>query len=77
MNQRLDDARGGNQTLWRWLERAVVEGLLCKRGTGRKGEPNRYWIPGQEEEWQKDPLYTPSIDEIMESVMKMTIGGNG
>jgi hypothetical protein len=59
-----------NTTLWRWLERATREGLVLKRGTGQKNQPNRYWLPGKEEEWQNDPLYTPTYEEIMESVEK-------
>ncbi|HEV3237328.1 MAG TPA: AAA family ATPase [Gemmataceae bacterium] len=60
-----------NTTLWRWLERATREGLVQKRGAGQKNEPNRYWLTGMEEKWQKDPLYTPSFDEIMESIERL------
>jgi hypothetical protein len=45
------------QTLWRWLERAVGEGLLLRDGTGHRNEPFRYWMPVREAEWMKDPLY--------------------
>jgi hypothetical protein len=55
-------------TLWRWLDRAAKEGLVLKSGQGRKQSPYRYCLPGQEEEWMKNPLYTPSPDEIMEMV---------
>lgn len=61
-------------TLWRWLDRAGQEGLALKRGTGHKNDPHRYWLPGQEEIWQKDPLYTPTFEEIMESFHKGTQG---
>ncbi|MFL5243703.1 MAG: AAA family ATPase [Gemmataceae bacterium] len=55
-------------TLWRWMERATGEGLVQKRGSGRKNEPNRYWLPAKEKEWANDPFYTPSLDELMEMV---------
>jgi hypothetical protein len=42
-------------TLWRWLERAVGEKLLLREGTGRKNDPFRYWLPGQEEKWKVPP----------------------
>jgi hypothetical protein len=44
-------------TLWRWLEQAAGRGLVLKEGTGRKTRPFRYWLPGKEEEWRKDPVY--------------------
>jgi hypothetical protein len=44
-------------TLWRWLERAVAEGLLRREGTGHSHTPFRYWLPEREAEWMKDPLY--------------------
>jgi hypothetical protein len=43
--------------LWRWLERGVAEGKVRRAGSGRKGDPFRYWLAAQEEEWRKDPLY--------------------
>jgi hypothetical protein len=55
----LPSGRGSptEQTLWRWLERAVAEGLLLREGTGHRDEPFRYWLPEREAEWMKDPLY--------------------
>jgi len=44
-------------TLWRWLDRAVADGLVCQEGTGRKHDPFRYCLPGQQARWQRDPLY--------------------
>jgi hypothetical protein len=38
------------QTLWRWLERAVGEGLLRRDGTGHCNAPFRYWLPQREGE---------------------------
>ena len=32
-------------TLWRWLSRAVAEGILQQQGTGRCADPFRYWLP--------------------------------
>jgi hypothetical protein len=64
----LDPPAPSYVTLWRWLDRAVREGLVLKRGSGHRDQPHRYWLPGQEEEWNKNPLYTPSVDEVMEMV---------
>jgi hypothetical protein len=46
-----------DMTLYRWLERAVAEGLLLRDGTGHCTSPFRYWLPAREEEWMKEPLY--------------------
>jgi hypothetical protein len=46
-----------DRTLWRWLERAVAEGLLLREGTGHRDEQFRYWLPGREAAWMRDPLY--------------------
>ena len=43
--------------LRRWLQRAVALGLVLEQGTGMKTDPFRYALPGQEDEWRKDPLY--------------------
>src|SRR5262245_60068171 len=51
-------------TLWRWLERAVARGLLCRDGTGQKRAPFRYWLPGQEEVWKSDPLSLSELPEL-------------
>jgi hypothetical protein len=44
-------------SLWRWLERAAAQGLVCQDGSGKKNAPFRYWLPGQVEKWGKDPLH--------------------
>jgi hypothetical protein len=36
-------------TLYRWLERAVGQGLLLREGSGRRRDAFRYWLPGHEE----------------------------
>jgi hypothetical protein len=38
----------GETTLWRWLDRGIAEGKLCRSGHGRKYSPYRYWLPGHE-----------------------------
>jgi AAA domain len=43
-----DFERPSDMSLWRWLERAVAAGLVCRDGTGRKNAPFRYWLPGRE-----------------------------
>jgi len=45
------------QTLYRWLERAVAGGLLHREGTGHRSTPFRYWLPAREAEWQADPRW--------------------
>jgi hypothetical protein len=36
-------------TLWRWLSRAVAQGIVRQEGTGRPRDPFRYWLPQREE----------------------------
>jgi hypothetical protein len=40
-------------TLWRWLSRAVAQGIVRQEGTGRPRDPFRYWLP------QREPLLRP------------------
>jgi hypothetical protein len=35
---------------------AVESGQVCREGTGRR-KAYRYWLPGREEVFAKDPLY--------------------
>jgi AAA domain-containing protein len=35
-------------TLSRWLKRATRQGVVCCRGSGYRGDPLRYWLPGRE-----------------------------
>jgi hypothetical protein len=35
-------------TLARWLQRATRQGLVCSCGSGYRGDPFRYWLPGHE-----------------------------
>jgi hypothetical protein len=37
------------------LTRAVAAGLVCQEGTGRRADPLRYWLPGQEKKWRAIP----------------------
>jgi hypothetical protein len=43
-------------TLWRWLERAVAEGLVLREGVGPTSDPFRYWLAEQEAKWAADPV---------------------
>jgi hypothetical protein len=43
-----DFPRPSEATLIRWLNRAVAAALVCQEGTGRRADPLRYWLPGQE-----------------------------
>jgi hypothetical protein len=35
-------------TLQRWLTRATDQGLICRAGSGYRGDAFRYWLPGRE-----------------------------
>jgi hypothetical protein len=51
------EAWPGDGLLLRRLGQAVSRGVLLREGTGRKGSPHRFWLPGQEEKWKHDPLH--------------------
>ena len=34
-------------TLWRWLSRAVAQGVMRHAGSGRPPDPFRYWLPAR------------------------------
>jgi hypothetical protein len=34
--------------LSRWLRRAAEQGVICRSGSGYRGDPFRYWLPGRE-----------------------------
>jgi hypothetical protein len=53
-----DFPRPSEATLIRWLNRAAQAALVCQEGTGRRADPLRYWLPGQEKKWQADPNFT-------------------
>jgi hypothetical protein len=62
-----DFVRPSPAALWRWLDRAVKEGLILQEGTGRKNDPFKYWLDGMEEVWKSgelelDPL--PDLDPL-------------
>ena len=43
--RRVHQLKQGSQ---RWLRRASAQGLLCRLGTGCRGDGFRYWLPGRE-----------------------------
>jgi hypothetical protein len=43
-------------TLWRWLDRAVDEGLVLREGEGRCNSPFRYYLAEKIVQWLDDPL---------------------
>ena len=51
-------------SVWRWLERAVAEGKVCRDGKGRKGRPYRYWLPEQMEVWRRQPFFLEDLPEL-------------
>jgi hypothetical protein len=40
--------------LWRWLSRAVAQGVVRHEGTGHPHDPFRYWLPAREEMMRPD-----------------------
>lgn len=46
-----DHPRPDATTLWRWLDRALLDHRVQQSGRGRCGDPYRYWIPGYESRW--------------------------
>jgi hypothetical protein len=63
-------------TLWKWLDRAVAQGLLCQDGFGHKNDPFYYWLPGQIEAWRQDPIAKLHLDQqqAMRTVQGLTAG---
>jgi hypothetical protein len=51
-------------TLFRWLQRAVAQGLLRQTGRGARNDPFRYWLPSQETTWLNDPLASLHMPEL-------------
>jgi AAA domain len=51
-----------DKTLWRWLDRAVSQGLVKMQGAGRRNSAYRYWLPECEEAWRRDPLRLRDIE---------------
>src|SRR5262249_6067129 len=66
-----------DQTLWRWLERAVSEKLLCREGTRHRNEPFRYWLPGHEAETAEDPLARLRREDAEETARLLREMGRG
>jgi hypothetical protein len=51
-------------SLYRWLRRAVEQGLLRQDGLGKCKNPFRYWLPESEARWRKDPLSIFRMPEL-------------
>ena len=45
-------------TLWKWLTRAVREGLVEQDGEGTRKDPYRNALPGMRDVWQQRFLET-------------------
>ena len=43
-----EDDKPDRSTLWRWLKRASQQGVICCSGSGERGDPFLYWLPGRE-----------------------------
>ena len=59
----------GEVTLWRWLERAVAQGLVVQEGSGRRNDPYRYWLPGREAQWDDDRL--PDLEALLAEMQQI------
>jgi AAA domain len=59
-----DFPRPHPSNLWRWLDRAVNDGLVLRDGLGRKRQPFRYWLPGAEERWMDRGFYFEDIPDL-------------
>lgn len=51
-------------TVWKWLDRALDRGLICRAGTGHKNDPFIYWLPAQMEKWRADPIANLYLSQI-------------
>jgi hypothetical protein len=49
-----DDDKPDSSTLWRWLARAVAEGVVRQEGRGRPQDPLRYWLPARQNMMRPD-----------------------
>jgi hypothetical protein len=65
-----DHPRPDPATVWEWLERAVELGQVLRDGRGRKNDPYRYWLPGQEgkEHWRQS--YFDQMREMQEEMRR-------
>jgi hypothetical protein len=43
-----EEDRPDRSTLARWLKRAAQQGVICRSGSGYRGDGYRYWLPGHE-----------------------------
>jgi hypothetical protein len=43
-----EDGAPERSTLSRWLKRATAQGVICCSGSGYRGDPFVYWLPGRE-----------------------------
>jgi hypothetical protein len=68
-------------TLWRWLETAVAQGLLHQEGNGSKSDPFRYWLPHREHQLRPGPgatleeLQTWNARRVRESLDRIRTDG--
>ena len=59
-----DYPKPGLTVLWRWLERAVADGLVLRSGSGRRRDPFRYWLPGREAELDNGLAPLPELPPL-------------
>jgi hypothetical protein len=57
-------------TLWRWLDRAVDEGLIKREGAGRCHSPYRYYLAEKIDQWLDEPLVFLNDPEMHAQAMQ-------
>ena len=73
-----DYAQPAQATLWRLLDRAVQQRLLCQDGTGKKRDPFRFWLPGREDMLRPEPGASPEeMQAWNQRIMKEFWAGRG
>jgi hypothetical protein len=54
-------AKPDDGSLRRWLLHGFGSGKICREGTGRRGDPHRYWLPGRE---PNERMELPELGEL-------------
>jgi AAA domain len=63
-----DFQRPTRRTLGNWLKTACTKNLVARSGSGRIGDPTKYWLPSKMPTWLADPLWR-AIHRIPEPAM--------
>lgn len=55
----------------RGMGQALERDQVLRAGAGWKGDPYRYWLPGQEEKWRQSPFHVSELPEEVRRVQQM------